>query len=208
MVPIQLKKTTLFMNVNDVIGKLKVMLSSNEVVETVETKFAEAELVDGTQVYTEGELEIGAILFVRAGEGVSEDPFAPAGQHETTDGKIVTVGENGEITSIEEVAPEAEIEAEEEKKEEVKMEEEEIEVKEKEFDMDELVEAIVEIVKPQGEVIEELKKELELLKERFNKVADEPASKPIRNTFSENKVIRDEAFARRMEALAAIRKSN
>ena len=196
------------MNVNDVIGKLKVMLSSNEVVETVEAKFAEAELVDGTQVYTEGELEVGAILFVRAGEGVSSDPFAPAGQHETTDGKIVTVGENGEITSIEEVAPEAEIEAEEEKKEEVKMEEEEIEVKEKEFDMDELVQAIVDIVKPQGEVIEELKKELELLKERFNKVADEPAAKPIRNTFSENKVIRDELFAKRMDALAAIRKTN
>ena len=191
------------MNVNDVIKKLKVMLSTDEV---VETKFAEATLVDGVEVYTEGELEVGAILFVRAGEGVSEDPFAPAGQHETTDGKIITVGENGEITSIEDKAEE--VEAEEEIKEEVKMEEEEeIKVEEKEFDMDELVEAIVEIVKPQGEVIEELKKELGALKERFNKVAGEPAAKPVRNTFSENKAIRDEMFAKRMDALAAIRKS-
>ena len=193
------------MNVNDVIKKLKVMLSTDEV---VETKFAEATLVDGVEVYTEGELEVGAILFVRAGEGVSEDPFAPAGAHETTDGKIISVGENGEITSIEDKAEETEVEAGYEDKEEVKMEEEEeIKVEEKEFDMDELVEAIVEIVKPQGEVIEELKKELGALKERFNKVAGEPAAKPVRNTFSENKAIRDEMFAKRMDALAAIRKS-
>ena len=200
------------MNVNDVIAKLRVMLSSEEVVEKVEAKFAEAELVDGTQVYTEGELQDGAILFVRAGEGASEDPFAPAGVHETTDGKLITVGENGEITSIEDKAEEAPVEAEEEVKidEEIKMEEEEdikVEVKEKDFDMDELIGAIAEIIKPQGEVIEELKKEVETLKERFNKVAGEPAAEPVRNTFSENKVIRDEMFAKRMDALAAIRKS-
>ena len=196
------------MNVNDVIAKLKVMLSSEEVVEKVEAKFAEAELVDGTQVYTEGELEPGAILFVRAGEGVSEDAFAPAGVHETTDGKLITVGENGEISSIEDKAEEAPVEAEE-VEEEIKMEEEvEVEVKEKDFDMDELIGAIAEIIKPQGEVIEELKKEVETLKERFNKVAGEPAAKPVRNTFSENKAIRDELYAKRMDALAAIRKSN
>jgi hypothetical protein len=190
------------MNVNDVIGKLKVMLST----EVVETKMAEATLVDGVQVYTEGELEAGAILFIRAGEGVSEDPFAPAGVHETTDGLLVTVGENGEITSVEEKS--ADVEAEKEEEVKIEMEEDEdikIEVKEKDFDMDELVEAIVEIVKPQGEVIEELKKELNLLKERFNTVAGEPAAKPVRNTFSENKVIRDEMFAKRMDALRAIR---
>jgi hypothetical protein len=199
------------MNVNDVIAKLRVMLSSEEVVEKVEAKFAEAELVDGTQVYTEGELQDGAILFVRAGEGASEDPFAPAGVHETTDGKLITVGENGEITSIEDKAEEAPVEAEDVKiDEEVKMEEDEdikVEVKEKDFDMDELIGAIAEIIKPQGEVIEELKKEVETLKERFNKVAGEPAAEPVRNTFSENKVIRDEMFAKRMDALAAIRKS-
>jgi hypothetical protein len=199
------------MNVNDVIAKLRVMLSSEEVVEKVETKFAEATLVDGVEVYTEGELEPGAILFVRAGEGVSEDPFASAGVHETTDGKLITVGENGEISSIEDKSEDVEA-AEDEVKidEEIKMEEEDIDVKvkEKDFDMDELVEAIVEIIKPQGEVIEELKKELSSLKERFNVVAGEPAAEPVKNTFSENKKTRDEMFAKRMDALAAIRKSN
>ena len=192
------------MNVNDVISKLKVMLST----EVVKTKMAEATLVDGTEVYTEGALEAGAIMFVRAGEGVSEDPFAPAGVHETTDGLLVTVGENGEITSVEEKAPEA-VAAEEEKKDEVAMEEEvSVEVPEEAApQVEAIVEAIAELIQPQTEVIEELKKELEMLKARFNKVAGEPAAKPVRNTFSENKVIRDEMFAKRMDALAAIRKN-
>lgn len=191
------------MNVNDVIGKLKVMLSAEKV---VETKMTDAVLIDGTKVMVEGDLEAGNILLVEGPEGEEPVP-APAAIHETTDGLLVTVGENGEIISIEEKA--AEVEAEK-KDEEVKIEMEEdedikIEVKEKDFDMDELVEAIVEIVKPQGEVIEELKKELNLLKERFNKVAGEPAAKPVRNTFSENKVIKDEMFAKRMDALRSIR---
>ena len=73
------------MTVENAISKLRVMLgaATQEVVK-VENKFAEATLVDGTEVYTEGELQAGAILFVRAGEGASEDPFAPEGKHETT----------------------------------------------------------------------------------------------------------------------------
>ena len=110
------------MNVNEVITKLKVMLGAEEAV--IEVKMAEATLVDGTEVYTEGELQPGAILFVRAGEGADEDPFAPAGKHETTEGQIITVGENGEISQIEDAAgdepvKEEEVElAEEDKKEE------------------------------------------------------------------------------------------
>ena len=110
------------MNVNQALKRLKVMLSN----ETVEVKLAEATLVDGTEVYTEGELQDGAILFVRAGEGASEDQFAPSGKHELTDGKIVTVGENGEITKIEEAGDE-ELADEEEIVEEA-MEEVEVEV--------------------------------------------------------------------------------
>ena len=110
------------MTVNQAIGKLRVMLGAStetvvemeteeKVEETVEIKAAEATLVDGSEVYTEGELEPGAILFIRAGEGVSEDPFAPIGVHETTEGLLITVGENGEISSIEESG---EVEAEDE----------------------------------------------------------------------------------------------
>jgi hypothetical protein len=190
------------MNVNEVITKLKVMLGAEEVVETVEQKFAEATLVDGTEVYTEGELEVGAILFVRAGEG-DEDPFAPAAMHETTDGQIITVGENGEITQIENADEEAVAETEVVEEE---MEEEDKEEK-KEFDAEGLVEAIAEMLKPQTEVIEELKKELSVLKERFEVVANEPAApKVTTNTFKEIMADKDAKMAAKLEMLRSLRK--
>ena len=194
------------MNVNDVITKLKVMLSSDTVAEPIaevveEVTMAEAVLVDGTEVYTEGELEVGAILFVRAGEGVSEDPFAPEGMHELSTGEVVTVGENGEITKIEDQEAEA-VTAEEE---EVEMEEEGKE--EEKFEIKELVEAIAEMILPQTEVIEELRKELSTLKERFEVVADQPAAKPVaKNTFSEAKTSREGELAKRLEMIKQFNK--
>ena len=200
------------MTVNDAITKLRVMLGAStetvvemeteeKVEETVEIKAAEITLVDGTECYTEGELQEGAILFVRAGEGVSEDPFAPAGIHETTDGLLITVGENGEISSIEDKSPE--VEASEEEKKEVEMEEEED--KKEEFDMDGMLEGIAAMLKPYTEEIKELKEELSVLTSRFNEVADEPAAKKVSNTFSkvanENKTTAEARF----ERLVAIR---
>ena len=188
------------MNVNDVITKLKVMLGAQEAV--VEVKMAEATLVDGTEVYTEGELEIGAILFVRAGEGVSEDPFAPAGMHETTDGQVITVGENGEISDIQ--AQDAEAVAEEEV--EVELEEDE-KVEEKEaFDAEGLIAAIAEMIQPQAEVIEELKKELSVLTERFEVVANSPAApKVTTNTFKEILEDKNSKMAAKLEMLRQIK---
>ena len=191
------------MNVNDVITKLKVMLGAEEV---VTVKMAEATLVDGTEVYTEGELEVGAILFVRAGEGVDEDPFATAGKHETTDGAIITVGENGEISAIdmeadaEPVKEQEEVEVELE--EEVKVEEE----IEKAFNAEDLVEAIAEMLIPQTEVIEELRKELSVLKERFEVVANQPATKKVTtNTFKEILADKDAKMAAKLDMLRKLR---
>ena len=191
------------MNVNDVITKLKVMLGAEEV---VTVKMAEATLVDGTEVYTEGELEVGAILFVRAGEGVSEDPFAPAGMHATTEGQIITVGENGEISEIdmeadaEPVKEEEEVEVEME--EEVKVEEE----IEKAFNAEDLVEAIAEMLIPQTEVIEELRKELSVLKERFEVVANQPATKKVTtHTFKEILADKDAKMAAKLDMLRKLR---
>ena len=192
------------MNVNDVIAKLKVMLSSEEVVEKVEAKFAEAELVDGTQVYTEGELQDGAILFVRAGEGASEDPFAPEGKHQTTDGLLITVGESGEITNVEEASGEEESVSEAEESFE---EEEEVIVKEKDFDVEGLLEGIAGMLEPYTEEIKELKEELSVLTSRFNDVADEPAAKKVSNTFSQEKINKQSTSEARFERLVALRKS-
>ena len=205
------------MTVNDAISKLRVMLgAANETVvemeteekveETVEIKAAEATLVDGTEVYTEGELETGAILFVRAGEGVSEDPFAPEGVHETTDGLLITVGENGEISSIEESG---EVEAkDEEKVEEVEMDKHEDKKEEKkEFDAEELLEGVANLLQPYTEEIKELKEELSVLTSRFNEVADEPAAKKVRNTFSQVAETQKSITERRLESLIALKKN-
>ena len=201
------------MTVNEAITKLRVMLSGSteevietpvnmeeEVIETEETvKMAEATLVDGTAVYTEGELAIGAILYVSTEE--DEDPFAPAGMHLTSDDLMITVGENGEITSIEETAEEAPAE---EVTEEVEMEEEVIEEEVKtEMTSEELLGAIAELIK---EYKEEVKEEMSSLTERFNAIADEPATKPVRNNFTKEAADNKTKAEARLERLIAIRK--
>lgn len=194
------------MNVQTAISKLRVMLgaATEEVKEVAETKMAEATLVDGVEVYTEGELQAGAILFVRAGEGADSDPFAPEGKHETTDGLIITVGESGEITNIEEKSGEEESVSEAEES----FEEEEVVVEEKkEFDVEGLLEGIAGMLEPYTEEIKELKEELSVLTSRFNEVADEPAAKKVSNTFSQEKINKQSTSEARFERLVALRKS-
>ena len=212
------------MKVNEVISKLRVMLGAEtEVVETVEAKdedrggfkFAEATLVDGTVVTTEGEIEVGAILKVAVEEG--EAPFAPEGLHETQDGLLVTVGENGEIISIEEKSEEPAEESleteevveetmEEEVKEEEAMEEEDKKEEEAAFDAEGLIEAIAEMIKPQAEELKDLKEKLATLQARFNEVADEPAAKPVKNTFSQVAQDKKSKAEARIEHIISLRK--
>ncbi len=201
------------MTVNEAITKLRVMLSGSteEVIETPiameeeiateeETvKMAEATLVDGTMVYTEGELAIGSILYVSTEE--DEDPFAPEGMHETSEGMMITVGANGEITSIEEAATEAPAE---EVTEEVALEEEVIEEEVKtEMTSEELLGAIAELI---SDYKKEVKEEMNSLTERFNAIADEPATKPVRNNFTKEAADAKTKADARLEALIAIRK--
>lgn len=189
------------MTVNDLVKKLRVMLAADKDVVT-ETKMAEAELVDGTVVYTEGELEVGATLLIKVEEG-EESPYAPEGIHETTDGMLVGVGPNGEIMEISEVEAEAKPE---EIIEEV-MEEVEVEVEVPEEAIpatEELLTGIAEIIAPFTEEIAALTEEVTELKAKFSKLADEPAAKPIRNEFSGNSAKRS-ITDKRMEALKALR---
>tara|TARA_R110000772_G_scaffold160329_1_gene271489 strand:+ start:136 stop:717 length:582 start_codon:yes stop_codon:yes gene_type:complete len=193
------------MTVQDMVKKLRVMLAADEAVVT-EQIFAEATLVDSTVVYTEGELEVGATLLIRVEEG-EESPFAPEGIHMTTDDKLIGVGPNGEIMEISEVAEEAAATEEvvEETMEEVEVA---VEVAEEAAPAtEELLAGIAEMIAPFTEEIASLTEEVTALKARFNKIADEPAATPIRNTFSENKAIKDEMLAKRMDALRAIRKN-
>lgn len=190
------------MNVNQALKRLKIMLSS-------QYSFAEATLVDGTEVYTEGELQDGAILFVRAGEGASEDPFAPAGMHETTDGKLITVGENGEISKIEDKPEEMEDDEVEVKVEEA-MEEVEVEVpvaEEVVAPAEDLLAGIAELIAPFTEEIVALQEEVVALKKRFEAMAAEPAAPRVKNTFAS--IVEDKRTQTnmRLEQLAAMRKA-
>jgi len=202
------------MTVNDAISKLRVMLGAptdtavkmeEEVVkEETKIKMAEATLVDGTEVYTEGELQAGAILYVRAGEGASEDPFAPAGKHETTSGMLITVGESGEITNVEEKGSEETTREAEDTFEEEVIKEEEIK---KDFDAEELLTKLMDALKPYTEEVKEMKEKLTILSERFESVADEPAGKKVRNTFSENLQNKQTNAEARLQRLVEIRKA-
>jgi hypothetical protein len=192
------------MKVNEVIKKLKLMLAeSTDVVEETKVKeeMAEATLVDGTEVYTEGEIVPGAILFVRAGEGVSEDPFAPEGIHETTSGLLITVGEGGEIVSVEEKAP---VEA----TKKTKMAEDESAIaKEVEMSLDDILMAIAQILAPYIKDMNGIKEEIEVLESRFNKVANEPAAKRISSSFKADIATPTSTAEARFEKLVQLRKA-
>ena len=185
------------MTVQQAITKLKVMLGADTDA-VVKMKFAEATLVDGTLVYTEGELEPGAILFVKAGEGVSEDPFPLAGIHETTTGLLVEVGENGEILSVEQKGAEL-TPAEEQQTFESEVK------KDVEMSADDMLIAIAELIKGYTKEVSEVKEELSALTERFNAVADQPAAKKVSNTFSDNAATRKSVSDSRFEQLVSIR---
>lgn len=59
---------------------------------------AEAKLVDGTIIRTEGdEFKVGEKLFVVSEEGIEP---APAGMHETTEGMVIVCDETGLITEV------------------------------------------------------------------------------------------------------------
>lgn len=201
------------MTINDAITKLRVMLGAEEPVtevkmadepateETVETKMAEATLVDGTVVTTEGELVPGAILYISVEEG--EAPFAPEGSHETVDGLIVTVGENGEVISIEE----KEVEAEPVSEEPVAEELEEEEAEEAAFDAEGLLVGVAELLKPYTEKIEALSTELSTLQERFEEVADQPAAEPVKRNFMEDARAQARVADARLDKLARLRNS-
>ena len=181
------------MTIQDAITKLRVMLNSEEVV--TEVKMAEATLVDGTVVYTEGELAVGAVLYVSVAEG--EAPFAPAGLHETTEGLLITVGENGVIEGIEEKAAEAAPVAEAPVEEAMSAE------------ADALLAAIAEMIAGYKSAVEDevssISEEMKSLQERFNAVAGEPAAAPVKRNFADDARATKEVANARFERLVSLR---
>ena len=84
-------------------------IEDHEEEEKEETEMAEATLIDGTIVEVDGELVVGAKIYVKTEEG--RQP-APDNDHETADGLVVST-EDGVITEIKEKEVEEEVKVEE-----------------------------------------------------------------------------------------------
>jgi hypothetical protein len=187
------------MKANEVIEKIKVMLG----VEMKKHQFqATKTLVDGTEVYVEGEFAVGEALFVITEEGLIA---APQGDHETSDGFIVSVDDAGIITAIEPKEGEELPQVEEvEANEDYEDEKPDDMVIINETTENELVEAVVEAIKPLIDEIVEMKKELGKYKEKMEKFSKEPAAEPIK---SERIGEYESAFQKRLKILTENKKS-
>ena len=172
------------MKLEEAIQKLRLMLSDvkTQTETEVEVQLASAELVDGTIVKTEGEIEVGKQLLVETPEG---DVPAPVGVHETTDGYLISVDEQGVILSIEEKA----VEVVEEKKE---------------FSED-VVAQIAAMITPLNEQISSLKDQISTLKTEFHSFREEPSGKKITNNIVENAKQVESIYEAKMNKMLAMR---
>lgn len=147
------------------------------------TEMVSAELIDGTIVETDGELEVGVDLYVVTEEGRT---ITPDGSHETTDGKIVEVLD-GKITDIKD--------------------KEEIEVKvevEDEESFNELLELFTEGFNRLTNDFNVIKEKYEEMEVKFNKFSSEPATERQYNTQDYAAYLKEQKFSR-LETLKQVK---
>ena len=178
----------------DAIKQIKVMLGmdtevveNNEIVETTpaetEIELAEATLVDGTIVKAESLTE-GAALVVVTEEG--EIP-APVGVHETTDGMLITVEEEGIIAKVEEKEMEAEAEVTEEVAE---------------FSSEDFLNQVAELINSK---FSELEAKINNVDAEFHAFKAEPAAKKITNNLGETQKVEGDLAEARFNKLMEFR---
>lgn len=191
------------MNTKEIINRLRVMLN----LEAVKEQMAKATLVDGTEVYSDGELAPGSILYIVREEG---DVLASEGMHETADGLLVTVGPAGEIISVE---PKAPVEAMEDKKEvvEAAKEENKVEameplVEEPKVDIAEnLLEGMVELLKPFIAELKSLKEEVAQAKVKMQEIANQPAASRIKNSSVVRTIVSEDEVSLKLAKIKKIK---
>lgn len=144
-----------------------------------ETKMAEAKLVDGTIVETEGELVVGAELYVITEEGKQ---LAPDADHETDGGMIITT-KDGIITEIKEKEDAAGTEME-------------------------VMETFTRALEQLNNQISDLRKENEELKSKFGKFAAEPAGEKIYDGRGAYIAMKNDLASEKLERLAKLRRTN
>ena len=143
-----------------------------------EEKMAEATLVDGTIVEVDGDLEVGAKIYVKTEEGRQE---APNGDHETADGLIVST-EDGVITEIKEK-----------------------EVVEEEVKVEEVMETFMDALTSLKEEIATLKSQNEELNNKFSAFKAEPDGEKIYDRKGAYVEQRMSSQIDKLERLAALR---
>ena len=190
----------IIMETKEIINRLKVMLNLEYKKEQMKSL---ATLVDGTEVFVmDGDIAPGSILnVVTEGE---EQVLAPEGLHETVDGLLVTVGEEGVIVSVEPKNAE-EIEAEESV--EVEMEEsvESVEsIEAEEENGGDMLDAIAEILKPLVEELTKVTEEVELMKTKLSAIAEQPGASKIKKTIKAQS--NEETIATKLDKIRKIRK--
>ena len=186
------------MTAKEAINKISVMLGvaqEGETVETQEVNLAEATLLDGTKVRVDGDFEVGKPLFVITDEG---DVYAPEGQHETEDGKVISVDADGVITAIEEKEAEEEAPVEEA---EAELEAEETTISLSEETVNNVMEALNRI----SENITALENRLNATEEEFHAFRNEPAGKKITNNLNDVQKSEDDLSTARFNKLVEFR---
>lgn len=178
------------MTAQEALYKIRVMLGVEDVkaeettpetkTKTTNVELAETTLVDGTKVKVEGDFAEGKQLLVETPEG---DIPAPFGVHETTDGLLIEVDEQGVIVSISE--PSAE------------------EAKE-EFN-DDVVGQIVGGLKP---LFDDLQNQLNTLKGEFSEFKDEPATERIKNNLNKLNKHEQSIVDARLSKIFEVRKNS
>ena len=149
--------------------------------EVKEESYAEAELIDGTIVETEGEeLKVGDSLFISTEDGKTA---APDGDHETADGRVISVLD-GVITDIT-------------VKEKV----------EEEVSFDEILEVFTEAFNKLNNELEVMKEEYGKLNEKFNKFSAEPAGERLYVRQEYRETIKSKKMDK-LTALAQLRNKN
>lgn len=165
---------------------------------SVKEIFLDAKLVDGTAVKVSGDALVeGAKVSVVTAEG--EIP-APDGVHELEDGSKIETKE-GIIAKVEEAVKEAEAEMPE-------AEQPEVEVSIPVGAEEEMIQLVKEFVSKMGDKIKKMEEQMSSLSSEFNQFKKEPAAKKIADGKTEkfNKV--DDVIDSKLEAIAALRKSN
>jgi hypothetical protein len=162
---------------------------------SVKELFVDAKLIDGTQIKVSGDgLVEGAKVMVVTAEG---EIVAPDGVHELEDGTKVETKE-GIIAKIEEVVAES-----------PEMESPEVEIEVSKDGMSkEMVDMLKEFIYKMGDKVKKMEEQMSSLSTDFNSFKKEPAAKKIADGKTEKFNKTDDYMDSKLEAIAALRKTN